>query len=610
MALITALFIMFAVAMMLFAFSSLIQNEARFATASRDSSEALGLAEAGIQESLARLSSFGAVPGGTVFKNSLTAGASQNCASSSTGTPVNCVIYESPLRGFSTGQAIVFPILSTASYGPGRTQATRWVRIFEQAALRQGFLPWIIYGPRVTFQGDAAPVQGDTYSRSAVGFASWSKSPQCAGGDAAAVLLSPQVMAGTYIDLQGGGGSQNTDCPTGLQVSDGVNYTAECTGSPQTEVAPTPCPDGLRAVPYNWHPLTPIGMASADFTALITWIADNHDRLRTQCDGLGMGLCYYQATQNGTGVTYAPAGTYTPSYWSTIGSTSGKVMVTSATQPFCVNPTPPITSASVVLPSPPITGGCPSGYHYYGAADNGKASATRYLDWGLVADDLTRAPARTFFQPPSCTAPCAGTGNQNGIRYIPLLPAIPVLRSMQACQQFFAPGVTAYIVQTGDGVNCSPPIRQTGLSNSVSFTGTKGNPEALLIDDQGYANPGGVTVNGSLGRGGQTCSSMATSNAWDNYNWGFIFATGDITLPANTIFTGFIYTPGSVFTRGTVLVQGGIFSANVEGQSGQVSAIDSVGNVHFCAGEGSMPLGSQFFSFKTLSWQDRPLDRP
>ncbi len=592
-ALITALFIMFAVAMMLFGFSFFTQNEVGFATASRDSGEALALAEAGIQESLNRLSNLGAVPGSTVFKNSLVAG-SASCSN----PPRNCVIYESPVASLSGQQVIVFPILSTATFGAGRALATRWVRVFEQATLIQGF-GRIVYGPQVTFQGDASPIQGDTYSQTSIFFASWAKSPQCASGDSGTNLLQPQVMAGTYLYLQGGGNNQNTQCPNGFQVHNGnPAYTAECTGSPQTEVAPTPCPGGSRAVPFNWHPLTPIGMAKDDFTALITWINANPSQAST------WGLSSYQATQNNVGVTYTPNGTYTPSYWSSIPSTSGKVMVTAATQPFCVNP----TSGGVQLPSPPVTGTCPSGYHYYGSNDPTYGpQKTRYLDWGLVADDLTRGSATTFFQAPSCAAPCANAGNQNGIRYIPLLPTIPVLTEMRACQQFFNPGLTAYLVQTGDGVNCSAPIQQAAVSNNVSFTGTKSNPEALLIDDQGYANPGGVTINGSLGTGGQTCSNTN----FDNYNWGYIFATGDITLPANTIFTGFIYTPWNIFTNGTVLVQGGIFSANVQGQSGQVNQVDSLGNVNFCTGQNpQIPISSQFFTFKTLSWQDRPLNQP
>jgi Tfp pilus assembly protein PilX len=71
MVLLTVMFVLFAVGMMLFGFMFLTQSALEFATLNRDSTVALGLAEAGAQESLARLAMAGAVPGTTAFINSL-----------------------------------------------------------------------------------------------------------------------------------------------------------------------------------------------------------------------------------------------------------------------------------------------------------------------------------------------------------------------------------------------------------------------------------------------------------------------------------------------------------------------------------------------------------
>jgi hypothetical protein len=223
----------------------------------------------------------------------------------------------------------------------------------------------------------------------------------------------------------------------------------------------------------------------------------------------------------------------------------------------------------------------------------------RYLDWGLVQDDLTRGAAQTFFQAPLCSAPCANAGNQNGVRYIPLVPSINVLAI--ACNQNVNPGINAFYDTTADGKTCANPPTVAG---STTFTGTKSNPEFLVIDN-GPPGSGTVQIFGSINGGNTGCSTP-----FDNYNWGVIMATGDLDLQANLKFSGYIYTPGNVYSHGNVAVNGGIFSVNDPGSAAQVNQVDDLGTVNFCGGQGTTPLSPQFYTFTTISWQDRPLGQP
>jgi len=559
-ALVTALIMLTIMGFFLFGFQMINRNELGFAAYSRNSALSLGVAEAGVQEAIKRLNMFGAAPGSTCFVNSLTSGAA---CSGSTSTPnANTVAYQARL----SSDAAIFPILSLASVNG----APRGVRIYMQAVYKTGFGNTII-GPQVTFQGDASPITGDTYADTSTVFADYgSKSPQPGAGATATNLTSPQVLSGTTIDA---GNGANEHGP----------FTYECASNSASEVAPTPCPRKTdtngNAVPVNWHPMTPLGMTSADFTALI-------NQCHTGCGALGVTIV--QATQSNIGVTYTPV-SYTPSYWSFSGANS-RVFLAVLSQPVCV------TAGAVAVPS---GGSCGPGGHYYGQT----SSTMRYLDWGLVQDDLTRGSAQTFFQSPSCTAPCANAGYQNGIRYVPLLPAenVPGL----ACQQNVNPGTNVFDqVNTGDGISCSSPI-STIDQTTVTFSGTKSSPQSLVIDNAGS---GIVHINGSL-NGSSTLNCSNTN--FNNYNWGVIFATGDIDIAANTVFTGIIYTPGNVYTHGTVLLQGGIFSSNDPSTGTQVNQVDDLGTVNFCGGSSSqIVLNPQFFTFNVLTWQDRPLGEP
>ena len=151
------------------------------------------------------------------------------------------------------------------------------------------------------------------------------------------------------------------------------------------------------------------------------------------------------AQQNALDVPYFPAGTYIPSYWSGAGSiplSANKVLLINAQLPFCVaapgNPAKDVKQGTYGT-------ACPAGYNPPGANPYGPPAAgqaDRYLDWGLVQDDLSRTAPQTFFQAPACTAPCANPGNQNGVRYVPNVPLIDVLG--RACQQNFNPGLNVF----------------------------------------------------------------------------------------------------------------------------------------------------------------------
>ncbi len=581
MALITTAFVVFAVGMMLFGFVFLNQSEVGFAAFNRNSTQALGLAEAGIQEAVKRVSMFG-VPPNTCTTNSLSA-----CPqfTASLGTPTTngtgTVYY---MAGFQNNPGI-FPILSAATFAG----VQRTVRILEQAVYKTGFGN-TVFGPLVAFSGNSWDSTGDMYSMSSISYQQYQKSPPCATAATATNLVSPQVVAGTT--LSSGNGPGVTEPCTGNSNKATGPFSAECTDGSVTEVAPTACTthggrsgSGNNSLPPHWHPMVPAGMGATDFTVVITvWNGNN-----TNLPAL---MQVNQATQGGTGVTYSPV-TYTPSYWTGVPVTNGKAMVIYAPSPFCVKASTNQVQAS-------SGGACPSGFNYYGSATGG----TRFVDWSLVSDDLTRAAATKFFQPPTCSTCNGGSpnGNQNGIRYVPLLPAINV--TALACLQNISPGTNVFDNAINDpAITCTNPPTVTHSSTSENFTGTKTNPEFLVIDN---GPPGGtsVSISGS-GTGGADC----TSNP-DSYSWGVILATGDLSFTGNTIFTGFIYTPGTISTAGTVVFRGGVYAANTIGTTAPGNSINSTGNAKYCAGSlSNLPLNSQFFTFSTSSWQDRPLNQ-
>ena len=537
------LLVVFFVSMMLLAFLFTSQGGVWFAANDRNSTIALNLAEAGVQEALNRIRVSG-VGGAGTFTNSL---ANSAASPHSTGT----VTLEAAL---ATNPTIV-PVLSVAAYG-GITRATR---VLVQAAYQTGFGN-AVQAPLVVFQGDTSAMTGDTYSLSSVTFQNYQNSPAPASGASATNLISPQVMAGSDVTTQGSGPG---------------DFFFECANDSTTEVAPTPC---LRQtnLPVNWHPDTPQGMPSADFAAvMLQWQGSNAN--------LPSGVQVVEATQNGAGVTYTSAGTYTPTYWTALTATAGQVMlIVDTSGPFCVN------GASVTA------GVCGGLGTVYGNVSGGGA-VERYLDWGLVADDLSRPTATTFFQAPTCAACDAGApnGDQNGVRYVSPIPAIDVLGV--ACSNNLAPGFSAFFNASGDGTACATPPTIVG---SGAFTGTQNNPEFLVIDD-GAPGGTGVTITGSG-------SATGCADNFASANWGVIVVTGDVTLN-NFSFDGVIYALGSVYSQGHTYIKGGVFSATP-----WTTQVDQLGGTLTVCGGASVgvPMAATFFNFTAMSWVDRPAGQP
>jgi hypothetical protein len=574
-ALITTLFCLFLLAMMLLAFDNLNHTEIASAMLNRDSTLALDLAESGAQEAMIRLNTLGAVAGVTTFHNSL-AGSSIYAGASGT------VSYQSAIRG----NPMVFSILSSTSYAG----AQRKVRYLVRMSYQQGWGS-IVFGPQMAATGDESPTIGDLYSQTQLSFASYAQSPLCSSGSTAQNLEFPQVIAGTTISA-GAGLAATPPCGGPTTVSG--TATTECATFPSSaqEVAPTPCPGGRSTVggmtlPVNWHPMTPIGMPSADFSAIVN----------TPSLVLGLfGISLTAATQNGSPVTYQSAGTYTPNYWTSVSWTSGRVAMVIATQPFCVSPV-----LGIALPTPAIVGTCLLGFHYYGSHAGSTAQTTRYIDWGLVTDDLSRTPPQTFFEPAECST-CPG--NQNGIRYVPAFPTVDVLGG--ACQLSFTPGTNVFDqVNTADGVSCGPPT-QTVSTNSVIFDGTVSSPETLSIDNAGLS---AVTITSALPPFTNLSSMTCSNTNFNPYNWGLIFATGDVTL-SNMVFSGFIYTTGNVYISGNVLLQGGVFATTVQPTASPSNQISDTGTLKFCSQGAPIPLLTpRVYSFAKNSWEDVPLNQ-
>jgi hypothetical protein len=589
-ALISALLMLTVMGFFLFGFETINQNELLFAGYSRNSTVAFNLAEAGAQEAVARLAMTGAPLGGTSsFTNSLaaaTAGAS--------GT----VAYQASLA--SNGS--IFPILSTATY----SNATRKVRLLANIVFKPGFGD-ISSSASFNTPGSMFASTSDAYTISVAVLNSPASAPQCVSGTTATNLLSPQMLAGAWMQL--GHGSFTSSYCTPTTYASGGTFTYECASGSLTEVAPTGCAratDGHagETVPVNWHPMTPIGMDSTSFTTLVTWMAAN------PTTAASYGLSMAQATQNGTGVTYTSAGTYTPSYWHTIPSTNGKVELVVATQPVCID----TASNSASLPA---GGTCSSGYVFIGCKANcANANATvRYLDWGLVQDDLSRAQATTFFQPGPTGCTGSACGLQNGIRYIPLFPFLwnDLAQFAQiACGDNIV-GANVFDRAVADGVSCGSPTTTVSCT-SCTFTGTQSSPESLVIDNgktpYGTPQSRGTNVTIKPDAAHTPASSQLNCGAnFANWSWGNIIASGDLTFNTNMIFTGFVYTTGSVSVpSGNVIFRGGVYAVNILGTTEDTDVTDPLQN---CGGSDiPFALNPSFTSTRVLSWEDVPANQP
>jgi len=626
-ALITAIFVMFFVGMMLFAFGVTTQGDLGFGTLNRNSMVAMDLAEAGAQEALARLAAFGYTAGvtPTSFTNSLAA---------ATKGAWGLVYYQA----VEQANPSLLPVLSEATFGG----VERKVRLLVNINVN----PWEyqIYGQGVNFDGDTTPTTGnDIYSNSTVEFEDWTYSPLCASSATALNLVSPQVMAGAIVYGESAGA--NTTPPCGSPTNAGT-YFGECqdlqayfqviqqgkglsgplptssAGHPAIgEVAPTSClQDGGRSTsntaggmstialsksytdPVNWHPMTPQGMVSSDFTSIVKdWNAGT----------LPAGVSVVKASQTNisatqTYVTYASNGTYTPTYWSSVPVTNGFVMIVAATQPFCVKTS---TGAVTLAAGNPCANG--SDYYGYNGSINGSANNSsddtgtfpeRYFDWGLLIDDLSRTTPATFY----------GNGNQNGIRYVPIYPIINALS--YACTENVNPGTNVFDNVNSAVVSCTNPPTTTVNTTSVTFTGTKANPESLVISN----NTGGgqvVTITGSV-TGQSSGSSCAGINPpFSAGNWGVILATGDIAINGNFVFSGYIYAQGNI-TQGSgstwAWLNGGLQGKQQTSPQAQgfIDLNNKSGFVGLCGGQ-APTLGTPLLTnYVAVTWQDVPLNKP
>jgi len=625
-ALITALIMLTVLGLFLFGFQTMNNNELLSAGYSRNSTIAFNVAEAGVQEALARLRMFGYTPGVTPasFTNSLAA-----TMPGASGT----VTFQAALQSNSA----IIPVLSAATVNG----VQRRVRVLVNTA--PNFWDYQIFGYGVNFDGNTTPTTGnDVYSTANVEMESYPNSPLCAAGATALNLISPQVLGGALVYGESPGA--NVTPPCGGPTNAGT-YFAECQdlqayfqpiqtgGSPSGplptsgagfpaigEVAPTSClQDGNRATsstaggmttqplwtsysaPVNWHPMTPIAMSASDFTAVVK--AWNLGSLPSQVTVVQASQTNGSGTQ--TGVTYSPV-SYTPSYWSSVPSTNGKVMLIAATEPFCVNSSTGVIARAAGSP-------CPSGSNYYGyngsisgssgnSSDDTGTFPTRFFDWRMITDDLNRGIPQTFF----------GSGNQNGIRYIPQYPILNVVS--YACKQNMNPGANVFDNVNNASVTCSNPPTQTINSTNVTFNGTKSSPESLVISN----NTGGsqaVTITGSVN--GQSSGTLCTplNPSFDQGNWGVILASGDIKINGNFVFTGYMYAQGNVtMTSGTqhVWLNGGLITQQTSSpaNAGILNLNNKSSFVGLCGGTPPQLGTPMFTNYSPLSWQDVPANKP
>lgn len=393
----------------------------------------------------------------------------------------------------------------------------------------------------MNFQSNATFVSGDSYAQVSIVYQS-DKVPQCSAAATTTNLPSPQVLAGTTITWM----APQPGC--GSMGASGFFPGDDCASDTSlSEVAPTACEGAggrFQNLPYHFHPMVPVAMPQEDFIAALTAALPPLIRLA-------------QATQNRTGVIYPTPEAYPKPY-------ANKVMLIIAREQFCVTARP----ASVV---PAIGGACPSrGAHRYG---DSSGATIRYIDWGLITADTSGGRPTTFFQEPKCAAPCPFQGLQNGIRYIPMPPAIDV--HAIACETHFKPGVN--VVNTIDGSLLPCPRNITLHKTTVeTFVGTKYNPESLIILNP---NPpiGTVTIRGVLVPG--RIPGSCRPSLFDAFHWGQILSTGDIIFDSPFVFVGFLYAKGTIVFNSDAAIWGRVYSLSYS----SYSTLNST--VTFCGGE-------------------------
>jgi Tfp pilus assembly protein PilX len=584
MAFITTLFVLFAVGMMLVGFVFMMRNEAFLASRTRNAAIALDLAEAGAQEGLARMSLYTIVPGTSTFNNSLAvadqqargtsslspAGALNNqpCAPSTQG---NSVTYQAPLT-WSGQNLSIYPVCSTATFGS--TSLTSGVQRTVRAYVLGSFKPGatnVIFTPQVSYNSDVRYVSGDSYSWGFINFQS-NNAVICAAAASATNLPPPQVFAGTYIFWSS---------PIAGCGASGANtyYPYECASNSMSEVAPTNCAR-TATLPYHFHPMVPRAMPQDDFIAVLKAVT------------LPPIVTLYQATQNSgtTLISFPTPASYPAAY-------ANKVMLVTSTTQFCVNK---ISNTVVPFGAGPACPNLPANLYGDPACSPAPCSnITRYLDWALIVADTTSRQASTFFQPPLCTAPCPLAGLQNGIRYIPIPPDIQP--QALACKVNVNPGTNVVDYWGMPNPGCSPPIT-TINSGSVTFTGTKTNPESLIILNAA-GDPSAVTIVGSPAPSPTVQFSCSPASYFDTYNWGQILATGDIKITTNFVFSGILFSKGNITFNADAAIWGAIFSPPVVANQ-QTSFLTNNNATVFCGATQVTVLNPLQMNFTQFAWQD------
>jgi len=655
-ALILVLFVIFALGMMLFSFAFMTQSELGFAGLNRSSVEALNLAEAGAQEAIQRINING-LPSSppTTFTNSL--------ASTTPGATGTVTFQPNMLAAPS-----LMPVTSVATFAG----IQRKVRVL----INTNPNPWQyqLYGYQVNFDGNTTPTTGnDIYSSGTVEFENWPFSPLCAAGASRTNLISPQIMGAAFIYAESPAANQVPPC--GAPNNAGT-YFSECQDlnsyltsiqkgiapSPPeptgaiwgyfSEVAPTSClADGKSAIsneaggftflplsvpeniPVNWHPMSPQGMNATDFLTVVNAWANGKGAAMLPVAG-GPTLNVMAATQTNTAgtkatVTYSPA-YYVPQYytnypaltgWSGV-TQKGNLMLIAAMQPFCVigTPTNPPPAGSVYLATMTNPGPyCPTGGNYYGynggTANSGGGSSDdvgtlpipgRFVDWGIVSDDIARAVPSTFF----------GTGQQNGIRYIPKYSQTSI--ASYACQKIVNGGHAVYDnLVAAVPLTCPAPTVNVS-STTQTFDGSQANPEAMIIANGPPGNGMQVTLSFTSAPSAPAPGSppaCLTTAQFNSGNWGVILASGDLVLNGSFIFSGFIFAQGNVAMGGgsqNMWLQGGIMTqpTTTPPTGGIMNLNNKSSFVGLCGG---LPpsLGSPLFgNFAPVTWEDVPLTVP
>jgi hypothetical protein len=127
------------------------------------------------------------------------------------------------------------------------------------------------------------------------------------------------------------------------------------------------------------------------------------------------------------------------------------------------------------------------------------------------------------------------------------------------------------------------------------FNGTKLNPESLIVLNK---TAGAVTISPSLPP--SALPGGCSPYSWfDNYNWGQILATGNLTVNSSFAFTGFLYTQGNLIFNSDTAVWGALYST-----AGNSQFLTLNSTTTFCGGSQISMLNPLQMNFSQYAWQD------